>query len=630
MDSGTARWFDLTVAGGESGESGQGAAEGGASGSSPWSSAPLRDVARTAARNEQSHATVLAALQGLRETGARGASIVAAADSGAIPAIGNSSSSAESAIPAPAPLLARASAFSSRLSTAHRLLGQSSLRGSPAAATERIAAALSSALRAASAEADRFPAAVRASSSRTLNEMRQLLDAGLREASAASSEAERAIASFGAEQGKTGDAARREAERTALALRDRAVRSEALAQLCLDVREAARLLAGSTAATTTASAFEALPDHVEALRRAGAPESVEREAECVALAFRGFMEAASAGSASPRAVPRELLDQISSAERRREMASMDRERAALLLGHTRQALSKMAAGDDGLRRLRVVEQILTIRARAEEDAGASTAALRHLARRWELRSSEVLRHLERVAQSARLAVQIAARAESSRRETTARMRAALARAVGDVARRVAQGSESKATRWRDEVGGAFAAGESALLREGQLLADAVTSGLELYVGTGLLMRGAGGGAAGEQGEGSGGADEDDEDEDDDEDAHGEGPLVPLSEWRRARELQSDRFAVSEQSGAGTAGTAARTSSSSSSSASRDLLRKTHALALEGYVAWVEYAGAVLLTNAHGSVRAASAIREALEPLRRRFEQMVSAQLSRRA
>jgi hypothetical protein len=212
------------------------------------------------------------------------------------------------------------------------------------------------------------------------------------------------------------------------------------------------------------------------------------------------------------------------------------------------------------------------------------------------------------------------------------MRAALGRAVSDAARRVAQGSESKTQRWRDEVGGSYASGEAALLREGQRLADAVSSGLELFVGTGMLLRG---GASGHDDDA---ADDEEEDEDDMDGGGGggglggagggndSGGLTSLVEWRRERDLQSDRFAVDVAAAPAAAGSPS--SSLPSSAGARQLLRKTHALALEGYVAWVEYASAVLLSNAFGTQRASCAIREALDPSRRRFEELVCAQTSK--
>jgi len=642
----TARWIDLTdpeEPGGRH-EGGHGGGSRGGGGVSSWSSAPLRDVARTAVRNEQSHAAVLETLQSLREAAGRGASVVAGADQPGASA----ERSPASGGPAPGPLLARASAFASRLTTAHRLMAQSSLRGSPSAAAERIAAAFVRAVQAASAEADRYPAAVRSVSSRTLNEMRQLLEAGTREASAAAMEVERAAAAFRAEHSRQGDAARREAEKTALALRDRVSGSEAVAQLRRDVAEAMRLSGGSSARGSSISSgasapegllgtdpFVSLPEHLEALQRAAAPEAIEREAECASLAFRGFLEALRGAHASPRSVPQALLDQVASAERRREMASMPADRARTLLAHTRRAIAReeqqqqQPSPSESLRKLRVVASILEIRARDEGDGSgadgpgsAAAAALAHMGRRWSMRGSDVLRGLERVAASARLASEIAARSESARSDTVGRMRAVLARTVGDAARRVAQGSEAKSRRWRDEVCGAYASGEALLLREGQALADAVTSGLELFVGTGLLIGPGGGGEATDEdgGEGDGGSDDE-----------ADVALVSVSSWRRARDQRADAFAVGGDGGdSGGDGAGREGTEATAAAGARQLLRKTHALALEGFVAWSEYASAVLLTNAAGTVRASGAVREALEPSRRRFEELVRSQMGGRA
>jgi hypothetical protein len=629
MEASAARWFDLAA--GDDDEEGE--ARPGPS-ASPWSSAPLRDVSRASARNGQSYATVLEALQGLREAAARGAAAVR--EDAALVAAGSP----------PGPLLARASAFASRMATARRLMEQSSLRGSPSAAAGRIAEALSRAIRASGGEAQRYPGVVRAASGRTLNEMRQLLDAGTREVAAAAAEAERAASSFRETHVRQGEGARREAERTALSLRDRVLGSDAFVQLRRDVEEAGRLAGGETPSLRSGSLvppslslrdsgalraprseelqaaaadvfapddpFLALPAHLEGLRRASLAEAIAREAECALLAFRAFQEAARGSRLSARTVPASLLEQIASAERRREMSTMPRDRALSLLQHTRRAIGKAlegptsSSGADALRKLRVVESILEIRARGEDDTGGdasrhAVAVMADIARRWSMWGSSVVRGLERVARSGRLAVEIAARSEAARSETVSRMRSLLAKSTADAARRVAQGSDSKSQRWRDEVCGAYSSGEAALLREGQELADAVTAGLDLFVGTGMLLGGAGGG--------------DEEDEDaaaDDEEA--DVPLVAVTDWRRDRDARADEFAFS-----GEAPAAARTSGSSSR-----LLRRTHALALEGYVAWVEYTSAVLLTNAAGTGRASAAVREALEPSRRKFMDLVRA------
>lgn len=608
MEASAARWIDLAVGGGDDdgGEARPGPS------SSPWSSAPLRDVSRASARNGQSYATVLEALQGLREAASRGAAAVR--EDAALVAAGSP----------PGPLLARASAFASRMATARRLMEQSSLRGSPSAAAGRIAEALSRAIQASSGEAQRYPGVVRAASGRTLNEMRQLLDAGTREVAAAAAEAERAASSFRETHVRQGEGARREAERTALSLRDRVLASDAFVQLRRDVEEAGRLAGGEAASSSDVFSpddpFLALPAHLEGLRRAFLAEAIAREAECALLAFRAFQEAARGSRLSARTVPASLLEQIASAERRREMSTMPRDRALSLLQHTRRAIGKAlegptsSSGADALRKLRVVESILEIRARGEDDeAGGdasrhAVAVMAEIARRWSMWGSSVVRGLERVARSGRLAVEIAARSEAARSETVSRMRSLLAKSTADAARRVAQGSDSKRQRWRDEVCGAYSSGEAALLREGQELADAVTAGLDLFVGTGMLLGGAGGG--------------DEEDEDaaaDDEEA--DVPLVAVTDWRRDRDARADEFAVG---GGGAATATANAASAGSSGSAARLLRRTHALALEGYVAWVEYTSAVLLTNAAGTGRASAAVREALEPSRRKFMDLVRA------
>lgn len=640
-------WIDLSGEGdGGGGDGGGGVSDSAAHAiDSPWSELPISRVGRTERRSEASSAEVADNLRRLRESAARGAAL---AGSPSLPeALSDGAQTLPELLPSPAGTVlaaSRAGAFVTRLQTAARLFSSSSLRGSPAAATGRIAAALEEANAAARNVESRYPGSVRAASGRTLNELRQLLESGLAEVTRAASEVERAVGSFEAQHASRGDGARREAERTLFALRDRVVRSEVVTQLRLDVAEATRLAGGGgergsrgeDASFSSSSSFEVLPAHLTALQRAPDAETIEREAECVLVAFRNFCahtgssDSAPGASLSPpparpdpRAVPRELLDKISSAERRRELASIPRERAAILLEHSRRAIGRAESEADA-RRLRVVASILEIRAREEgsdqpSSSGSSSpppsaAALRHLHRRWELRSAELRRGFERVVESARLAMSIATASTATRRQTTARMRQALARSVADAARRVESGCETKGQRWREEVGAAYRSGEVALLDAGRRLSEVLLSGLELYVGTGLLIGGESGGGGGE---------DDDEDHEEEEDEDQE-QVIPLSVWRRERELASDRFVGNGHSGASDPAAAP----SPVPSAPRQLLRKTHALALAGFVAWVEYAESVLVANANGTVRAAGAIQRSLGPLRRRFEEMVAAQVQR--
>jgi hypothetical protein len=626
MSSSPAVWLDISDAGQEDGT-------GAAPLASPWVSATAQ-LDRTELRNRASEEAVAEALQRLREAASRAAGIVTGIRSpGAAEPSMEGSAVVGGTDPLPpqqpgppvAALSSRALAFVPRMQTAARLLDASSLSGSPAAAAARVAAAAAAAARALQDCEDRFPAAVRAASGRTVNEARQLFESGLAEMTRATAEAEGAVGKFEAQQAARAAAARTEAEQTMNALRAKFLRSEAVVQLRIDVAEAARL-AGGPGGSALAAEFESLPAHLDALQRAPDAEAVEREAECVLLAFRNFTELGGPGSSAPpasaRAVPSQLLDQIASAERRREMAGMSRERAASLLEHTRRALSR-AASEQEARRLRVVASILEIRARPEGETQRSEAdaAMRHLHRRWELRAPELRRALERLAASARLTAAIIATNRTARTQTTARMRQALARSVADTARRVAAGSSSKATRWLEEVAGAFRTWQGSILDAARALSEAALSALDLFVGTGLLV----------------GAETEGYQEDEDEDEQ----VVPLSVWQREREMAADRFVATAQpaaaipagsgsgSGSGPAAASATASASASASASpRQLLRKVHALTLSGFVAWIEYAEAVLLANANGTLRAASAMQAALATPRKRFEEMVAAQIQR--
>jgi len=590
---------------------------------SPWSAAPVSRIDKTEARNRASEEAVAEAITRLREASVRAGGVLGAA--GSAESLENAAAvGGEDPLPPPlpapaaAPLASRALAFVPRLQTAARLLRSTSLSGSPAAAAERIAAALAQACRTLQECEDKFPAAVRMASGRTVNEVRQLLEAGLAELSRASAETEATIGKFAAQQATKADGARTEAERTLDALRGRFLRSEAVVQLRIDVGEAARMVGGAAL-----PAFESLPAHLDALQRAPDAQAVEREAECVLLAFRNFLEACSAREArpSPRAVPAHLLEQIASPARRTEMATMPRERAIALLEHTQRAIGR-ATSEQEARRLRVVADILEIRARREEDnqdaeAPESAAALRHLHRRWQLRSGEFRRALDRMAESARVTVSILSTSKNARHETVARMRQALARTVADTARRVAAGTSGKALRWREEVSGAARAWTASILEGSRALSEAVLSGLELFVGTGLLVGGGASVLAEEE--------EDDEDE-----------VLPLSVWQREREMASDRFVASganpaqqqgpqqQQGSAPTPNTAHQ--EAAAGSAPHRLLRNVHTLTLSGFIAWIEYAEAVLLANANGTLRAAGAMHGSLVTPRRRFEEMVAAQI----
>jgi hypothetical protein len=561
-----------------------------------WTAAPVNRVEATARRNEDSAKTVLEAVQSLRETAGTASGFVASVgDPSSTSVISPRTLAATSAV---APKAVRSKSFAGRLGTIARLLGQSSMRGSPAVAAQRVVAALADAHKVVANEEERFPASVRAVSSRTLNELRQIIDAGMREATASSAEVNRAIAAFEASHRAKTEPLRRDAEDTLRQLKERVLRSEAVLQLRMDVGEALKLSAADGAALD----FEALPAHLDALSRTADPETVEREAECVLLSFRNFLASLNGGAtADARAVPSELLDQISNEQRRRELSSLTREKAALLLEHTRRALAK-AQGDEA-RRMRVVETILEIRARGDTTnpgPSSSSAALRHIHKRWSLRSSELRRMFERVAESAGIAARIVKQADGTKAGTVGRMRAALSATVTSISERLASAQKAKGARWRDEIIASFVQGESAVMKHTQMLAEAVTDSTELFVGTGLLV-------------GREGHEAPDEEDEQDEDAP---QVVPLSQWQTERSMQADKFVDASHPKGPTQPGPSHTGAS-------QLLRKAHALTMEAFVAWVEYAQAVLLVNANGTNRALVAMDGTLQPLRRRFDQTIA-------
>jgi hypothetical protein len=585
----------------------------GGGGGRAFSSTALREIAEVAERSEGGHRVVMEALDALRQVGAAGQHEVAGVrvsllrDDSTETAGGGGAGAAD-----PASAASRARAFVTRLEVLTEV--RHALGVSSAAAVRRAAALLRSSSELVAQEQGRYPQLVSAASGRVLNETKQVLQRGAEEVREASQHTEQAVAARLAARDAEVRAVGAEATGAVLRLRDRLMRSDAMRRLA---ESAAAGRSGAPRAFGEPDHVAALPGHLAALSSAASVEVVRREAECALLAFDhavtgGRLGASSHGGSSPGQVPQELLDQITNAERRREFATMPEARAAALLQQTRETLRNAQHLPDTARRLRVVEQILEIRSSGGGGGGDGGVQLSA----WgseQPHTIEVRRGLSRLAETASLAARIVREKESESARRVEEMRAALHKVAGEMAARTSAAAEGHLGRWKQDLEAAYARSQAAVLGRAQDLADVVVGALELCV--------ADAGPAAEE----------------DEDAAGPGdlPAEPefgsVSAWRSHRTMRTDLFAPeaeaeaeAEAQAAGSAAPPVRPQKDGFSAHPSHELRRAHALVLDGFLAWVAYARAVLTSNAKGTQRAAAAIRASLGRPRAEFNALVAA------
>lgn len=556
----------------------------------------LREMAEVADRSESSNRVAMEALDALRQTGASGQHEVsglrvtlAGSDPSSSGAAAAATGVASESAGDPAKSSSRARAFVTRLDVLTEV--RQSLGVSSSAAIRRVAALLRSSGDLVAEEQARYPQAVSAASGRALNEIKQVLQRGAEEIREASQHTENAVSAHLSGKEAESRAVSAEATGAVLRLRDRLMRGEGFRRLDQQLR--AQGGGGAAPAPRMAASFAALPDqaaslpqHLAALSTAASVEVVRREAECALLAFDHMVsKSAEGGGGGGGEVPRELLDQITNPERRREFAEMPASRAAVLLQQTRDTLRNAHHVPDTMRRLRVVERILEIRSQPG-NAGNSM--------QWgseRPHTIEVRRGLSRLAETASLASRIMREKEAESSRRVEEMRAALRNVAVQMASRTSAAVDGHMGRWKRDLEAAYARSQAVVLERAQELADVVVGALELCVAD-----------AGGSGGGSGMVAAQ-------EDAEEEADFGPVSAWRSG----GDGY---------TSFGPPPVASRAAPGPSPQELRRAHGLILDGFLAWVAYARAVLLSNSKGTLRAAAVLRTSLDKPRAEFDGLV--------
>jgi hypothetical protein len=435
---------------------------------------------------------------------------------------------------------------------------------------------------------------------------------------------------------RMGEVERRAAE-TVLMLRDAALEGEAVAQMrevAAELVAASRSLSRTSGSASSAlfpsssggsgagggdveGAASAFARHADSLQSAFSASDVRHAAECVRLAGEELLGAIPAlvelaeGGAGAGRVPPALLSRVRRQERRRELATMDPSRAAVLLSHTRQAKAQMDPSSDEFGKLAVVEEILSIRAAS----GSSPLARRlwRLHEVWELRRGEFEGSLRKVENAAALAEQIRERAERESGNGSARRRALLAESQRRRVTDLQTWAAAREASWAELSRREFAASASRIIQTASSLASRVSSALQILLP--LLAEesaaedeedtGGGGGAAGSR----------------ERDGESFGSTADALSRRRLREAASALLGEEDdeekdEPGAGIATTTAANSaklanripaSAAALPARAGVYTGLHTHLLAAFELWVDRAVYVVHKNAQGTILAARSI-----------------------
>ena len=520
----------------------------------------------------------------------------------------------------------KAMAFRTRLQTQARIMKNSLLRGAPAAAVDSMVSRLSESLAQCESMNTKFPLFVRQMSAKQLTSINQAYKQGIRVLSEAGSQVEAHTAEYG-RNAKQQQAASliEESRRRMVGLRDHVVSLPIFRELAEDME----LLAneeddgegGEGGEDDMKFAASSLSLHMADLRRTHDAQTLEREVECVRMAFLSFLSAPPSSASTSRTstssstaaskIPKALLSQIDGEARRKELATMDPTKALHLLRHTRSALDNMDPSSDEHKKLSVIEKILSIRAHVRTLPAAAAAYSKagpNPNERWRLRKSVVLGELARLTNAAQLLVRIEAKAREEKDGVLAKMNAALVQAKRNTSEQVSSQVASFVHHWNSQVSRTFTHFLTAILSSGSAFAESTISALEVFVSTGFLM-----GKDDEVGadrkvyekstafdEGIG--DDDEGPGDDDEGIGEEGMGGKRAAGGGDGDLGDDDPAAEGNQG---------------------LMKKIYALCLETYDAWLQYVLCVLESNADGTGRAAGAMEKSFGPLEAQFSRMIT-------
>lgn len=614
---------------GNGGEPSNGGTESSSSSSSEsrnvYSDAPLRHLAKVSHRNEAAIASIMASMESLR-------TLVSSRES--------DFDSSGTTQPSLSSLNQSMSAFVTRLKVQSRMASsrESVLRGAPSAAVDQVLQSVQALTEETGRYESSFPKHVRHVSAATLSLCRNELAKAHAAVGVLANKASLTRQQYENELQASTSGLVAEAKSKMLAAKGDLLRSRLFQELISDCGRVLDMLGSNVQfgnstqeedpETQLSYAAESIVSHLATLNKATLSQDVQREVECVRLAFGELVSALRAYSAAPHqarsssssasTIPRRLLAQVTNPQRRAELSSMEPSKAASLLQHTREALVEMDPGSVQYKKLRVVEEILVLRAQQSQAKRSSASATppppstMFMAEKWQLQKSGVDSELRRLLHTVGIARGAEDKVIAAREKTMSRATAELHKAATTHLHRVSAVLDEKLSAWRVSMDREYRSGADKMLTAGQELVTRIIAALEVFVSTGIGSRGR------KRGAGAAGA--------------GSGTLS-----RRSSTGPSSRFRphVHSQSGSHTHSQFDFDTGEDAGGEDREededgddeddlaaLLRRMYELTLEVFTAWEKVANMVLRVNGYGMKRAEQKVMTTIEPLRNQFESLV--------
>jgi hypothetical protein len=626
-------WVELEVDDEEEGDEREGDERGESAKStalpSSFSSAPLRHLAKVSHRNEAAIASIMASMDALRTL-----------------ANHHSEESAETFTSSPslASLNQSLAAYVTRLKVQSRMASsrESIVRGAPASAADQVLQSIEALSTQTAAFETSFPKYVRQISAHTLSLTRNELSKARESVSVMANKAAVSRQQYENELQASTSGLVAEAKGRMVRAKDELLRSRVVQELVSDAGRILEML-GSNAEMGTddtesqlAYAAESIISHLSTLKNVTMAQDVQREVECVRLAFgefgsslkafvkgganissshsssSGSSSSASHSSSSPSisashsssssssgsSIPRRLLAQVTNPQRRMELSTMDPSKAASLLQHTREALTEMDPASTQYKKLKVVEEILVFRTSISGPArhSHSTGSISPLmSEKWQLQKTAVDAEFRRLMREVEIAMAAENKVLSARERTVAKATADLHKAALTHMHRVNAVVDEKLDVWRKDMARAYREGADKMLVSAQEFVSRVIAALEVFVSTGLGSR---------------------------HHSHSRSQSQPHPRSQpHSRKATLSHFDFDDAEAVDEADEDADGGEGMDELSS--LLRRMYELTLEVFGAWEKVAEMVLRVNRYGSARAVHKVTSTLEPIRAQFEGLVA-------
>ena len=598
---------------------------------SSFSSAPLRHLAKVSHRNEAAIASIMASMEALRTL-----------------ANHHSEESAETFTSSPslASLNQSLAAYVTRLKVQSRMASsrESIVRGAPASAADQVLQSIEALSTQTAAFETSFPKHVRQISAHTLSLTRNELSKARESVSVMANKAAVSRQQYENELQASTSGLVAEAKGRMVRAKDELLRSRVVQELVSDAGRILEML-GSNAEMGTddtesqlAYAAESIISHLSTLKNVTMAQDVQREVECVRLAFGEFgsslkafvkgganisssvsasrssssgssssashssssssSTSASRSSSSSSSIPRRLLAQVTNPQRRMELSTMDPSKAASLLQHTREALTEMDPASTQYKKLKVVEEILVYRtsisgpARHSHSSGSISPLM---SEKWQLQKTAVDAEFRRLMREVEIAMAAENKVLSARERTVAKATADLHKAALTHMHRVNAVVDEKLDVWRKDMARAYREGADKMLVSAQEFVSRVIAALEVFVSTGLGSR---------------------------HHSHSRSQSQPHPRSQpHSRKATLSHFDFDDAEAVDEADEDADGGEGMDELSS--LLRRMYELTLEVFGAWEKVAEMVLRVNRYGSARAVHKVTSTLEPIRAQFEGLVA-------